>query len=81
MPRHIACLTFDFDAMSGMIANELTSPTPISRSEFGVIGRGHRMMMLERLIQALTERGAMFATMEEAAREYQGRRAGASMPR
>ena len=38
MPRHIACLTFDFDAMSGMIANGLTSPTPISRGEFGVIG-------------------------------------------
>ena len=39
-----------------------------------VIGRGHRMLMLERLIQALAERGAVFATMEEAAREYQGRR-------
>lgn len=38
MPRHIACLTFDFDAMSGMIANGLTSPTPISRGEFGVTG-------------------------------------------
>jgi hypothetical protein len=39
------------------------------------------MMMLERLIQVLTERGAVFATMEEAAREYQGRRAAASMSR
>jgi len=39
-----------------------------------VIGRGHRMMMLERLIQALLERGAAFATMEEAAKEYWGRR-------
>jgi peptidoglycan/xylan/chitin deacetylase (PgdA/CDA1 family) len=38
MPRHIACLTFDFDAMSGMIAQGLTSPTPISRGEFGVVG-------------------------------------------
>jgi len=38
MPRHIACLTFDFDAMSGMIAWGLTSPTPISRGEFGAIG-------------------------------------------
>ena len=34
-----------------------------------VIGRGHRMMMLERLIHALIERGAVFPTMEEAARE------------
>jgi hypothetical protein len=33
------------------------------------------MMMLERLIHALMERGAVFATMEAAAREYQGRRA------
>jgi peptidoglycan/xylan/chitin deacetylase (PgdA/CDA1 family) len=39
-----------------------------------VIGRGHRMMMLERLIHALLERGASFATMEEAAREYWERR-------
>lgn len=38
MPRHIACLTFDFDAMSGMIAWGMTSPTPISRGEFGAIG-------------------------------------------
>ncbi|MBK3662585.1 polysaccharide deacetylase [Bradyrhizobium diazoefficiens] len=38
MSRHIACLTFDFDAMSGMIARGLTTPTPISRGEFGVIG-------------------------------------------
>jgi hypothetical protein len=75
MPRHIACLTFDFDAMSGMIAWGLTSPTPISRGEFGAIGRGHRMMMLERLVCGLIERGAVFTTMEEAAREYQGRRA------
>jgi peptidoglycan-N-acetylglucosamine deacetylase len=33
--KHIACLTFDFDAMSGWIARRMTSPTPISRGEFG----------------------------------------------
>jgi peptidoglycan/xylan/chitin deacetylase (PgdA/CDA1 family) len=33
--KHIACLTFDFDAMSGWIARGMTSPTPISRGEFG----------------------------------------------
>jgi hypothetical protein len=33
------------------------------------------MMMLERLICGLSERGAVFTTMEEAAREYHGRRA------
>lgn len=35
MSRHIACLTFDFDAMSGFIARGMTSPSPISRGEFG----------------------------------------------
>ncbi|MBI3708042.1 MAG: polysaccharide deacetylase [Proteobacteria bacterium] len=38
MARHIVCLTFDFDAMSVWIARGMTSPTPISRGEFGVIG-------------------------------------------
>src|SRR5689334_21681211 len=37
MPRHIACLSFDFDAMSGLIARGLTTPTPVSRGEFGAI--------------------------------------------
>ena len=35
MPRHIVCLTFDFDAMSGWIARGMTTPGPISRGEFG----------------------------------------------
>ena len=35
-----------------------------------VIGRGHRMMALEKLLRTLTERGAQFMTMEQAAREY-----------
>jgi peptidoglycan/xylan/chitin deacetylase (PgdA/CDA1 family) len=38
MPRHIACLTFDFDAMTGFIARGMTTPTPISRGEFGLVG-------------------------------------------
>jgi len=38
VPRHIACMTFDFDAMSGFIARGMTSPTAISRGEFGAIG-------------------------------------------
>ena len=36
MKRHIACLTFDFDALSGWIARGMTTPTPISRGEFGL---------------------------------------------
>jgi peptidoglycan/xylan/chitin deacetylase (PgdA/CDA1 family) len=46
VPRHIACLTFDFDAMSGIIAWGLTSPTPISRGEFGAIGVGRILALL-----------------------------------
>src|SRR5688500_6347307 len=37
MPRHIACLTFDFDAMSGLVARGLTTPTFVSRGEFGAV--------------------------------------------
>jgi peptidoglycan/xylan/chitin deacetylase (PgdA/CDA1 family) len=35
VPRHIVCLTFDFDTMAGFIARGLTTPTPLSRGEFG----------------------------------------------
>src|ERR687892_1982327 len=35
MPRSIVCLTFDFDAISSWIARGMTSPSPISRGEFG----------------------------------------------
>ena len=38
-----------------------------------VIGRGHRMMMLERLIRRLTDEGAVFMTMVAAAGEYAAR--------
>lgn len=33
--RHVVCLTFDFDAISGFIARGQTSPSWISRGEFG----------------------------------------------
>jgi peptidoglycan/xylan/chitin deacetylase (PgdA/CDA1 family) len=39
-----------------------------------VIGRGHRMMMLERLIKKLAAGGAVFMTMELAMKEWLGRR-------
>jgi peptidoglycan/xylan/chitin deacetylase (PgdA/CDA1 family) len=35
MPRHLICITFDFDTMSGLIARGLTTATPVSRGEFG----------------------------------------------
>lgn len=39
-----------------------------------VIGRGHRMMMLERLIKALLAGGAVFMSMEEAMTEWLARK-------
>jgi peptidoglycan-N-acetylglucosamine deacetylase len=38
VPRHLVCLTFDFDTQSGFIARGMTTPTPLSRGEFGLVG-------------------------------------------
>jgi len=38
VPRHIVCLTFDFDTQSGFIARGMTTPTALSRGEFGLVG-------------------------------------------
>ncbi|MBX9591841.1 MAG: polysaccharide deacetylase [Hyphomonadaceae bacterium] len=43
MPRHIVCLTFDFDTMSGFIARGMTTPTALSRGEFGARA-AHRIL-------------------------------------
>jgi peptidoglycan/xylan/chitin deacetylase (PgdA/CDA1 family) len=48
MTRHIACITFDFDAMSGFISRGMTTPTPISRGEFGVVAAGRILELLDR---------------------------------
>ena len=48
MSRHIVCLTFDFDVMSGWVARGMTTPTPISRGEFGIVGAGRILALLER---------------------------------
>lgn len=48
MATHIVCLTFDFDALSGFIARGLTTPTPISRGEFGVVAAQRLVEMLQR---------------------------------
>ena len=45
---HIACLTFDFDAVSGYIAQGQHSPTPISRGEFGLVGAERILALLQR---------------------------------
>ncbi|HWL29277.1 MAG TPA: polysaccharide deacetylase family protein, partial [Burkholderiaceae bacterium] len=48
MARHIACLTFDVDTWSGFIAKGLTTPTPISRGEFGIVGIKRILSLLDR---------------------------------
>jgi len=48
MSTHIVCLTFDFDAMSGFIARGLTTPTPISRGEFGAVAAPRILDLLRR---------------------------------
>ncbi len=48
MPKHIVCLTFDFDALSLWIARGMTTPMPISRGEFGVVGAERIRALLAR---------------------------------
>ena len=48
MARHIACLTFDFDVMSGWVARGMTTPTPISRGEFGIVGAKRILALLDK---------------------------------
>lgn len=50
VPRHIVCLTFDFDTQSGLIARGMTTPTPLSRGEFGLLGA-------RRILEFLKTRG------------------------
>ncbi|MDA8344743.1 MAG: polysaccharide deacetylase [Thermaerobacter sp.] len=48
MARHLVTFGFDFDAMSLYIVRNMTSPTPISRGEFGVVGTDRILRLLER---------------------------------
>src|SRR2546430_5240601 len=47
VPRHIVCLTFDFDTQSGFIARGMTTPTALSRGEFGLIGAQRILALLK----------------------------------
>jgi peptidoglycan-N-acetylglucosamine deacetylase len=38
-----------------------------------IIGRGHRIMMLERLIQTMKEEGAVFQRVDETVDEFKAR--------
>jgi peptidoglycan/xylan/chitin deacetylase (PgdA/CDA1 family) len=48
MGTYYVCLTFDFDAISGFIARGFTTPTPISRGEFGVVASERILALLRR---------------------------------
>jgi peptidoglycan/xylan/chitin deacetylase (PgdA/CDA1 family) len=53
MPRHIACLSYDFDTWSGFASRGMLTPTPISRGEFGIIGANRiQDLLASRGIQA-----------------------------
>lgn len=46
MAKHIVCLSFDFDAISGFIARGTRTPSPISRGEFGARVGAPRLLAL-----------------------------------
>jgi peptidoglycan/xylan/chitin deacetylase (PgdA/CDA1 family) len=46
VPKHIACLTFDFDGLSGFIARGQTGPSWLSRGEFGPRVAAPRLLAL-----------------------------------
>ena len=48
MARSLVCLTFDFDTVSYWIAQGLTTPTPISRGEFGVVASARLVELFRR---------------------------------
>lgn len=45
---HLVCLTFDFDVVSAWIYRGLTTPTQLSRGEFGVVGARRILDLLDR---------------------------------
>ena len=52
--QHRVCISFDFDAISGFISRGLTSPTPISRGEFGPVAVPRILAMLRKYDVAST---------------------------
>ena len=45
--RHLVCLTFDFDTVALWMAMGQTTPTPISRGEFGVVAAQRLLQLLD----------------------------------
>jgi len=48
MAQHFVCLTFDLDNASGAIAREMTTPTMISRGDFGIVATERILDLLRR---------------------------------
>lgn len=48
MAKHLVCIGFDFDAVSGFISRGLTTPTPMSRGEFGPVAIPRILDLLRR---------------------------------
>ena len=48
MKAPLVCLTFDFDALSLWLARSMSSPTPMSRGEFGAVGAMRLVELLKR---------------------------------
>jgi peptidoglycan/xylan/chitin deacetylase (PgdA/CDA1 family) len=48
VPKHFVCLTFDQDNASGAIARGLTTPTAISRGDFGMVGTQRLLALLKK---------------------------------
>ena len=46
MPQHFVCLTFDLDNTSGAISRGATTPTMISRGDFGLVGTERLLALL-----------------------------------
>lgn len=48
MSDHLVCITLDFDTVSLWLAMGQTSPTPVSRGEFGVVAAGRLLDLFDR---------------------------------
>ncbi len=48
MGNHVVCLSFDFDTFTGFVARGQTTPSSVSRGEFGVVGADRLLKLLAR---------------------------------
>jgi peptidoglycan/xylan/chitin deacetylase (PgdA/CDA1 family) len=54
MAKHIVCLTFDHDNMSPSVARGMTTPTQISRGDFGIVAVPRILALLKKYDVATT---------------------------